>query len=133
MASKKRKYSNDYLKFGFAFIEINGEEKPQCVVCTTVLSNEAMKPAKLERHLKTVHPDLSQKPLGYFQSKVESLKKMKLGSSVVGFSLNTKSLGNCFFRNSKTHCRGKEAIHNRRAVNQAKLAESCGDYARRGI
>lgn len=66
----KRKYDNNYIKFGFTSIESNGEIKPQCVICATVLANEALKPAKLKRHLETVHPDLSNRPLEFFQGKL---------------------------------------------------------------
>ncbi|CAH2102489.1 unnamed protein product [Euphydryas editha] len=41
----KRKYDGDYIKLGFTSIEINGESRPQCVICTTVLANDALKPA----------------------------------------------------------------------------------------
>ena len=55
----KRKYDNNYIKFGFTSIESNGEIKPQCVICAIVLANDALKPAKLKRHLETVHPHFS--------------------------------------------------------------------------
>src|SRR4029434_7894942 len=45
-----RKYSESYLKFAFTFKEIDGEELAVCVVCSSVLSNETMKPSKLQRH-----------------------------------------------------------------------------------
>ena len=48
---KTRKYSNIYLKFGFTYKETDGDELPVCVVCSSVLSNESMKPSKLQRHL----------------------------------------------------------------------------------
>lgn len=80
MAPKRKYTSNeDYLKFGFTCIEFNGKVKPQCVTYAVVLSNEALKPAKLERHLKTMHPTISDKSAEYFQGKVMNLKKMKLG------------------------------------------------------
>lgn len=88
----KRKYSEDYLKFGFTSIEVNGIVKPQCVLCAQVLSNEALKPTKLERHFKSMHPTFTDKPLDYFQGKLANLKKMKLGTSGAGFTANTKSL-----------------------------------------
>ena len=47
------------------------------VVCCTSLSNDAMKPSKLERHLQSKHPDLAKKPLEYFQRMHEDMKKQK--------------------------------------------------------
>ncbi|XP_008188989.1 zinc finger BED domain-containing protein 5-like [Acyrthosiphon pisum] len=44
----KRKYNDEYIKFGFTDITVNKEVRPQCVICTTVLSNDALKPAKLD-------------------------------------------------------------------------------------
>lgn len=55
--SKKRKYNDSYVKFGFTFItERDGTQKPQCFLCSKVLANGSMKPAKLTEHFKTVHP-----------------------------------------------------------------------------
>src|SRR4029434_8349096 len=56
---KTRKYSENYLKFAFTYKENDGEEL--CVVCSSVLSNETMKPSKLQRHSKTTHAHLKEK------------------------------------------------------------------------
>ncbi|GBM81494.1 hypothetical protein AVEN_154539-1 [Araneus ventricosus] len=48
---KKRKYSNEYLKYGFS---VTGDEdcpKPLCVVCGEILSKGSMKPSLLMLHL----------------------------------------------------------------------------------
>ncbi|KAG8238885.1 hypothetical protein J437_LFUL017602 [Ladona fulva] len=50
---EKRKYSENYLKFGFLTVVNNSIEKPQFVLCNAVLSAESMKPSKLKRHLET--------------------------------------------------------------------------------
>ncbi|VVC24189.1 Hypothetical protein CINCED_3A016146 [Cinara cedri] len=63
----KRKYNDEYIKFGFTDITVNKEVRPQCVIFTTVLSNDALKPAKLERHLKTVHPNFSDRSREFFE------------------------------------------------------------------
>src|SRR4029434_10377948 len=59
---KTRKYSNNYLKFGFTYKETDGDELPVCVVCSSVLSNESMKPSNLQRHLdlETTHAHLKE-------------------------------------------------------------------------
>lgn len=73
-----RKYDKDYLSFGFV-AEYCGELPcPQCVLCLTVLSNEAMKPAKLSRHLQTKHPEVANKPLEFFVRKANEIQKQKL-------------------------------------------------------
>ncbi len=65
----KRKYNEEYLKFGFIAIEENDCQKPFCVVCRTKFENNALFPAKLKRHLETIHKDLAEKPIDYFQRK----------------------------------------------------------------
>jgi len=88
----KRKYNDKYIKFGFTDITVNKEVRPQCVICTTVLRNDALKPAKLERHLKTVHPNFSDRSREFFESKKENFKKMKLGTSGTRFETSEKVL-----------------------------------------
>src|SRR4029434_874804 len=58
---KTRKYSEHYLKFAFTYKETDGEELAVSVVCSSVLSNETMKPSKLQRHSKTTHAHLKEK------------------------------------------------------------------------
>ena len=59
---KTRKYSENYLKFAFTYKETDGDKLPVCVVCSPVLSNESMKPSKLQRHLdlETTHAHLKE-------------------------------------------------------------------------
>ncbi|GFT77839.1 SCAN domain-containing protein 3 [Trichonephila clavipes] len=52
---KSRKYSQEYLNFGFTITEVNGEEKPLCVICSKILAADNMKPNKLKRHFETLH------------------------------------------------------------------------------
>lgn len=54
-STKLRRYDENYLSLGFTKTTINGEERPQCVVCLTVLASDSMKPNKLRRHLETKH------------------------------------------------------------------------------
>ena len=82
MASNKRKrrYTEDYINFGFTYILSAGKEKPQCVLCSEVLSEESMKPNKLRRHLESKHPNFINKDLSFFKNKSEQLKKAHLDS-----------------------------------------------------
>ncbi|XP_050065774.1 protein ZBED8-like [Aphis gossypii] len=112
----KRKYDDGYIKFGFIAIETNREIRPQCVICATVLSNDALKPAKLERHLKSIHPTLSDRPPEFFMGKSENLKKMKLGTSGSRFESNDKVLSASFkisqliAKSKKPHTIGENVI-----------------------
>jgi len=49
------------------------------VICAVVLSNDALKPEKLQRHLHTVHTTLKDRTTEFFEGKCKSLKKMILG------------------------------------------------------
>ncbi|GFW88469.1 SCAN domain-containing protein 3 [Trichonephila clavipes] len=48
---------------------------PMCLSCNRVLSNDAMKPSKLEDHLRRCHPYKRSKDLKYFQILKEKLQK----------------------------------------------------------
>ncbi|XP_025421558.1 protein FAM200B-like [Sipha flava] len=77
---KKRKchqYDDSYLDFGFTSTEINGEERPLCVVCMKVLASECMLPSKLKRHLEANHKYMIDKPRDYFIRKLKELKQEK--------------------------------------------------------
>ncbi|CAK1592459.1 unnamed protein product [Parnassius mnemosyne] len=80
-SAKKRKYNDDYIKYGFVVIKKGDIDHPQCVICYEVLSNDAMRPSRLERHLSTKHSSLKDKPKEFFASKSASLKRMKLDST----------------------------------------------------
>jgi hypothetical protein len=49
-----RKYQEEFIKYGFTFCVVNGEEL-LCVNFLDKLANESFKPAKLKRHLETKH------------------------------------------------------------------------------
>ncbi|GFX76814.1 zinc finger BED domain-containing protein 5 [Trichonephila clavipes] len=74
---KLRKYSQEYLNFGFTIIEVNGEEKPLCVICSKILAADSMKPNKLKRHFETLHGEYINKPREFFESKLKSYEKQK--------------------------------------------------------
>lgn len=62
-----RQYSDEYISLGFTW---TGEKEcpiPKCVVCGVELSNSAMFPAKLNRHLTTTHANLVSKNKDYFK------------------------------------------------------------------
>ena len=54
--SKKRKWSEDYVKHGFTCLtETDGTERPQCILCSKVLSNANLKPSRLKEHFDNRH------------------------------------------------------------------------------
>ena len=55
-----------------------GLQVPQCVICQRTLTNESMKPFKLNEHLERVHPDFVNKGLDYFKIKKDQLKRSRL-------------------------------------------------------
>ncbi|GFU53010.1 hypothetical protein TNCV_1142991 [Trichonephila clavipes] len=49
---KSRKYSQEYLNFGFTIPEVNGEEKPLCVLfAKKILAAHSMKPNKIVKDI----------------------------------------------------------------------------------
>ena len=59
---KHRLYCNSYLNFGFTWCGDEEQPPPQCLICDTKLSNEAIVPSKLSRHFLKKHGNLSDKP-----------------------------------------------------------------------
>ena len=54
--SKKRKWNDDYVRFGFTCNgKIEDLHKPQCMLCGTVFSNANLKPSKLQEHFNNRH------------------------------------------------------------------------------
>lgn len=63
-----RKFKPEYIKYGFIALDSNGIQVPFCLICNEALSNEALVPSKLKRHLDSRHPTLKDKPVDYFNS-----------------------------------------------------------------
>ncbi|XP_069941789.1 zinc finger BED domain-containing protein 5-like [Cherax quadricarinatus] len=79
--SKKRTYTDAFLRHGFVNLTSGGEDRPQCVACHKVLTNESLKPSKLSAHLQKCHPNLQNKDQAYFQCQAVALKNIQFGSS----------------------------------------------------
>ncbi|KAK9687383.1 hypothetical protein QE152_g36477 [Popillia japonica] len=85
---KCRQYSVDHLKFGFLPSEAD-KRLPMCLLCNKVLSNDSMKPSKLEDHLRRYHPDKINKGLKYFRILKEKYEKRPAVHCM--FALTSKS------------------------------------------
>ena len=68
-AAFNRQYQEFYLNYGFIATGDSHAPSPLCVICGERISNSAMKPSKLLRHLETKHPGLKDKPAEYFERK----------------------------------------------------------------
>ncbi|GFT81207.1 zinc finger BED domain-containing protein 5 [Nephila pilipes] len=73
----KRKYDEDYIKYGFSWCGDETAPRPQCIICGDQLSNESMVPSKLKRHLYSSHPSCANKDKQYFKRCLEQNKKQK--------------------------------------------------------
>ncbi|XP_014768815.1 protein FAM200B [Octopus bimaculoides] len=72
--NKLRKYDVEYIRFGF-IESVSNANRPQCLLCHKLLSNEALKPAKLQRHLTTLHPQFATNPKDFFERKKDAYLK----------------------------------------------------------
>lgn len=71
---KKRKYDDNYIRFGFSYIGDKDCPRPQCVVCGDILANSSLKPSLLKRHLVTKHPTHVNKSADFFTRKANEWK-----------------------------------------------------------
>ena len=72
----KRLYDDKYLAaYRFTVINVAGEQRPQCVICSIALSNDAMKPAKLSRHFTSKQVEYKGKSVEYFNRLCRDLKQ----------------------------------------------------------
>jgi hypothetical protein len=63
--TKCRKYDVEYLLMGFTCAGSEHEQQLKCVLCYELLSNEAMIPSKLRRHLESKHKEPATKSIEF--------------------------------------------------------------------
>jgi hypothetical protein len=71
-SGKKRKYLETYLEHGFTYSAIDGEQRPQCLICSEIFANDSMKPVKLKRHMASKHAEFKNKPIEFIERKLKS-------------------------------------------------------------
>ena len=111
---KKRKYQEEYLKYGF--IASDAEPLlPFCLLCAKTLSNESMNPSKLLRHLETNHQDHKDNPISYFENLRSNLqsqsKKFKKYVTVSDQAqLASFAIAQLIAKKKKPHAEAEEII-----------------------
>ena len=119
------------MDLGFTSIEDHGAEKPQCVLCYKVLSNESLKKNKLKRHLETKHPQHVKKNRIFFQHRETELKRSRICSETNPALLASKQATLASYvvslrigREMKPHTIGERLVKPA-AIDVARLM--CGD------
>ena len=78
--AKVRKWDETYLKYGFFLPDDqipNVALQPECLICWKRLSNYALIPAKLQRHLEANHAAYKTKTISFFKHMKSSACKQK--------------------------------------------------------
>ena len=105
MMSKKSKYDDSYIKWGFMkFVEKDGTERPQCVLC----AEASVKPSKLKAHLASIHPTLGNDSEDMFQSK-KARFMVKGILTHNGFQSSTKPITEAFYEVAFLIAKAKKA------------------------
>jgi hypothetical protein len=99
--TRKRKYQEEFIKYGFTSIVISGEERPHGVVCCEVLADESFKVNKLI-HLKTKHDSLADRGTEFVKRKAEIVKKTRLDSSGSYQQKNAAAIETSYFVAQRT-------------------------------
>jgi hypothetical protein len=73
--TKCRKYDVEYSSMVFTCAGSGHEQQPKCVLCYELLSNEAMKPSELRRHLESKHKEDATKPIEFLKNKEQELRQ----------------------------------------------------------
>ncbi|XP_071041442.1 zinc finger BED domain-containing protein 5-like [Parasteatoda tepidariorum] len=130
----KREYKEAFLELGFTCIYDRGVNKPQCVLCSEILSNESMKPNKLKRHFDAKHKNFAfeGKDCTFFERKEAHLKRQRLdapSSSGLINSAKQATLGSFHVawhiaRQKKPHNIAEKLIKHA-AIDMARI--KCGD------
>nr|DBA32953.1 TPA: hypothetical protein GDO54_000696 [Pyxicephalus adspersus] len=94
MSSKIRKWSDEYVQYGFTCItEPDGSPRPNCMICNAKLSNSSLAPAKLREHFLKMHGDGKYKNTTLAEFKVKRARfDEKATLPVLGFVPTNKPI-----------------------------------------
>nr|XP_039263310.1 protein FAM200B-like [Styela clava] len=87
----KRKYREDYVKYGFSCCANGDAPKPVWVIWAEQLANEALFPSKLVRHLNTKLAVYARNNINHFQRLLSQNKKQEC-SVKSSFTVSEKAL-----------------------------------------
>ena len=75
-------FNTKYVKYGFTYMIVEGVHIPVCFLCSSIkeLTNESLRPSKLQYHQKTFHKKDSTKQISFFKEKLKMDNSMKLTS-----------------------------------------------------
>jgi len=79
--AKVRKWDDTYLRYGFFLPDdqlLNVAPQPECLIFYNRLSNSAVVPAKLQRHLETNHSVYATKTISFFKHMKSCVHKQKV-------------------------------------------------------
>ena len=85
--TRKRKYKEDFLQYGFTSVTENDCTKPVCLICEKQFTAENMKPNKLSRHLEKVHVNYNNKSKAHFKE-LSDLYHSKFTNNEEGTAMN---------------------------------------------
>ncbi|KII65104.1 SCAN domain-containing protein 3 [Thelohanellus kitauei] len=101
-----------------------------CVVCLQTLSNDAMKKAKLEGHLTTMHSELASQPKEYFE-RHEELYLKKNENNISPFCERKSSSGTIF--GYITNSAFQKTSQNFRRAHSTSSSRHVLSHSRKGI
>ena len=93
--SKIRKWSDEYVKYGFSALlnNLGGPNRTQCITCHFIVCNSNLKPARLREH-QAKHPAEQAQTLDAMQAKRARYDQKCTLPRLVGF-FSCKGVLNC--------------------------------------
>lgn len=100
--TRKRKYNEEFLQYGFVESE-NDDSLPYCLLCQKTLSNESLTPAKLLRHLELKHPVQAAKSI---EARISYYKALQTNRAQVACN----EIAQILTKNNMPHSEAEEII-----------------------